>query len=58
MIRDRSRTVDELKDEKYDSDYYINNQVVPAVEGIFSVFGYKKSDIISEKDQSELGKFF
>ena len=35
MIRDRSRMVDEIKDEKYDSDYYINNQVVPAVEGIF-----------------------
>ena len=46
-----------LKNEKYDSDYYINNQVVPAVEGILSVFGHEKNDIISEKTQSNLGKF-
>ena len=57
MIRDRARAIDDMKNEKYDSDYYINHQVVPAVEGILSVFGHKKGDIISEKTQSNLGKF-
>ena len=58
MIRDRARMVEEVSGEKYDADYYVNNQVVPAVESIFSVFGYKRSDIISEKEQSGLGEFF
>lgn len=57
MIRDRARAIDDMKNEKYDSDYYINNQVVPAVEGILSVFGHEKDEIISDKTQSNLGKF-
>ncbi len=58
MIRDRARMVEEVKDQKYDADYYINHQVVPAVESIFSVFDIKKSDISSEKEQSGLNEFF
>ena len=57
MIRDKARAIDDMKNEKYDSDYYINNQLVPAVEGILSVFGHEKNEIISEKTQSNLGKF-
>ncbi len=57
MIRDKARAIDDMKNEKYDSDYYINNQLVPAVEGILSVFGHEKDEIISEKTQSNLGKF-
>ena len=51
------KRIDDMKNEKYDSDYYINNQVVPAVEGILSVFGHEKEEIISDKTQSNLGKF-
>ncbi|MBL7051157.1 ribonuclease H-like domain-containing protein [Candidatus Woesearchaeota archaeon] len=58
MIRDRARMVEEIGNEKYDSDYYINHQVVPAVESIFSVFNIKKEDIASEKEQSGLSDFF
>ena len=58
MIRDRARMVEEIGNEKYDSDYYINHQVVPAVESIFSVFNIKKEDIASEKEQSGLNFIF
>ena len=57
-IRDRSKHIDELKkDESYDADYYIDNQVIPSVEGILAVFGYSKEDIIADKTQSSLKGF-
>ncbi|PIN72317.1 hypothetical protein COV22_03540, partial [Candidatus Woesearchaeota archaeon CG10_big_fil_rev_8_21_14_0_10_47_5] len=37
-IRDRVLLPEECRDN-YDSDYYINNQVIPAVEKIFEVMG-------------------
>ena len=58
MIRDRARLLEEVKEGEYDSEYYINNQVVPAVDRIFTVLGYKKDDLIRQKDQSQLDKFF
>ncbi len=54
-IRDRASVVDDAK--SYDADYYINNQILPAVERIFDVLGYKKEDLISGKEQSKLGDF-
>jgi len=57
-IGDRSKHFEELKkDESYDADYYIDNQVIPAVESILAVFGYSKWDIISDKKQSSLKGF-
>jgi DNA polymerase I len=56
VIRDRVKLPDEAED--YDSDYYINNQVIPAVERIFNVLGYKEEDLVGQKKQSTLGKFF
>lgn len=54
MIRDRAK---QLKDCKtYDAEYYINNQIVPAVERIFEVLGIKK-DLIVHHEQSRLGEF-
>lgn len=54
MIRDRAVPPNECKE--YDEDYYINNQVVPAVEKIFEIFGITEEQII-EKEQSSLEKF-
>ncbi|MEM4337007.1 MAG: DNA-directed DNA polymerase [Candidatus Woesearchaeota archaeon] len=57
-IRDRAKTMEELKEgENYDSNYYIENQVIPAVESIFSVLGYKREDLITDKKQSTLSGF-
>jgi DNA polymerase, archaea type len=56
-IGDRARLPNEIKNNKYDSDYYINNQVLPSVERIFEVLGYKKEDLILDKKQSNLSSF-
>lgn len=58
MIRERSRLPEEVEKGGYDADYYINNQVIPSVEKIFEVLGYNKEELIKEKDQNKLDKFF
>jgi len=58
MIRDRAELPELCKQKDYDANYYINNQIVPAVEKIFEVLGYKKEDILAHKDQKKLDKFF
>lgn len=58
IISKRAKLPEEVKQEDYDADYYINNQVVPAVETIFRVLGYSKDDIIEHKEQRKLGRFF
>lgn len=57
-IRDRAELPEEVKQGGYDSDYYINNQVIPAVEKIFNVLGHKKHELLELKEQSKLKKFF
>ncbi|MBT3304385.1 hypothetical protein HN592_03505 [Candidatus Woesearchaeota archaeon] len=58
IIRDKARLPEELKQGEYDAEYYINNQVIPAVEKIFEVLGFKKEDITSDHKQENLNKFF
>ncbi|MEA3329474.1 MAG: DNA-directed DNA polymerase [Nanoarchaeota archaeon] len=45
-----------LADEKvkYDIDYYLNNQVLPAVENIFNVFGVNIREIVEGESQKKL----
>ncbi len=57
-VRDKAKHLEELKEnETYDADYYIEHQVVPAVEGIFTILGYSREDLISDKKQSSLDGF-
>ncbi len=58
IIRERARLPEEVSQDDYDADYYINNQVVPSVERIFNVLGYKKEDLLEDKKQSRLNSFF
>ena len=58
IIRNRSKLPEEVKGNDYDADYYINNQVIPAVERIFDVLGYRKEELLEKKDQTKLGGFF
>ncbi len=58
IIRNRSKMPDEIKEGEYDADYYINNQVIPSVERIFNVLGYKKEDLLEIKEQTKLEGFF
>ncbi len=54
-IRDRAKLPDEEGD--YDIDYYIEHQIIPAVENIFGVFNIPKEEIIGGKKQKKLGEF-
>ncbi|MBI2652416.1 hypothetical protein HYX00_03025, partial [Candidatus Woesearchaeota archaeon] len=58
IIRNRSKMPEEVKESDYDADYYIHNQVIPAVERIFNVLGYKKEDLLETKEQTKLEGFF
>lgn len=39
---------------KYDIDYYLNNQILPAVENIFEVFGVDVKSVIEGEEQKKL----
>ncbi|MBI2655754.1 ribonuclease H-like domain-containing protein [Candidatus Woesearchaeota archaeon] len=58
IIRNRVKLPEEVKENEYDADYYINNQVIPAVERIFNVLGYTKEDLLETKEQTKLAGFF
>jgi len=51
LIRERARLPEEIKEGDYDVDYYINNQIIPAIGGIFSIFNIS-SDELSKKQKS------
>lgn len=57
-VRDRARLREEVKEGEYDAEYYINNQVIPAVGKILEVVGYDVTDLTEEKEQSKLQSFF
>ena len=57
-ISDKSYIIEEVREKnlEYDPDYYINNQVIPAVGKIFEVLGYSKDELLG-KLQTTLGGF-
>ncbi|MEM0465554.1 MAG: DNA-directed DNA polymerase [Candidatus Pacearchaeota archaeon] len=55
LIRDRAKLIDEPG--KYDIDYYLNNQILPAVENIFEVFNLDLKTILNGKKQTSLTDF-
>jgi len=58
IISDRAKLVEEVKEGEYDPDYYLNNQIIPAVSSIFLVLGYSEEDLFKDSSQVGLGKFF
>lgn len=58
LIRDRAKTISEVKEGEYDAEYYLNNQLIPAVNSIFAVLGYTEEDIFQKSSQKGLGNFF
>lgn len=58
IIRDRAKVPEDVEKGGYDAEYYIKNQVIPAVEKIFEVLGYSKNDLLESKEQSKLGSYF
>ncbi|VVB98004.1 DNA polymerase [uncultured archaeon] len=55
-ISEKAETADYAKD--YDPDYYINNQVLPAVMKILKELGYSEDEMKNKGKQKNLGHFF
>jgi DNA polymerase I len=57
-INERAKLLTEISEGDYDPEYYINNQVIPAVDRIFEALGYSLEQLLAEKSQSNLQTFF
>jgi DNA polymerase elongation subunit (family B) len=55
LVRDKVK----LPDEKahYNIEYYLDRQILPAVENIIQVFGINIEELINKKNQQALGKW-
>ena len=58
IIRDRAKLPEECNEKEYDAEYYINNQIIPAVKMIFESVGYSEGILTESNEQSKLNKFF
>ena len=56
LIREKAKRIDELKNG-YDVDYYLNNQLIPAVSTILHVLGLQEDDLFKKSSQKGLGSF-
>jgi DNA polymerase, archaea type len=55
LVRERTKLPDEPGN--YDIEYYLNNQILPAVENIFEVFKIDLKQVLDGKKQTCLGDF-
>ncbi len=55
LVRERAKLPEEPG--KYDINYYLNNQIIPAVENIFEVFNINLKELINSKNQKKLFEF-
>jgi DNA polymerase I len=55
LVRERARLPDE--EGRYDINYYLEKQILPAVENIFQVFDVTKDEILEGKKQTKLDGF-
>lgn len=55
LVRDRAKMPDEKGN--YDLNYYLKNQILPAVENIFEVFNVNVNELLEGKKQASLGDF-
>ena len=55
LVRDKVKLPDEKG--KYDIKYYMEHQIIPAVENIFKVFGVNIKEVAEGKRQMSLGEF-
>jgi len=57
-VRDRAKIPHDADVSEIDSEYYINNQILPSLGKIFEVLGYNVDDLVNEQKQSKLEGFF
>jgi len=49
LVREKAKLPEEVKEGQYDLDYYLDHQIIPAVENIFLVFGISKEQLIQKQ---------
>lgn len=54
-ISDKARVIDFVEEGDYDADYYVNNQVIPAVSRILEALGYSEDELKGLGKQMTLG---
>lgn len=54
-ISDRARVVDFVDEGDYDAEYYVNNQLIPAVYRILEALGYSEDELKGLGKQTTLG---
>ncbi len=57
-ISKRAIPLEDVDVINYDPNYYIENQVLPAVSRIIEAIGYSKEDMLHKEKQSSLDAFF
>ena len=55
LVRDKVKLIDEKGE--YNIEYYLKNQIVPAVENIFQVFNINLEEVADGRGQKKLGEF-
>ncbi len=58
IIRERAKLPEEVKGNEYDAEYYVMNQVIPAVSRIMEVIGYDSTELAESHKQKKLENFF
>ncbi len=56
-ISDKAMVINFVEEGDYDADYYINNQVLPAVLRILETLGYSEEELKGMGKQMKLGSF-
>jgi len=56
LVRDKVKLLDEKGE--YNLEYYLDKQIIPAVENIFHIFGIEINEIIKGNKQDNLNKWF
>lgn len=57
-ISDRAEPVEDVKENQYDPNYYINNQILPASMRVLKALGYTEQEVLSGRVQKKLEGFF
>jgi len=58
LVRDKVKLPSESSPDDYDSEYYVEHQILPGVERIFSALGFSADDLAGQTSQSTLGSFY
>jgi DNA polymerase I len=49
LVREKAKLPEEVKEGQYDVDYYLDHQIIPAIENIFSIFGVSREQLIQKQ---------